>query len=96
MPRPQISHGFTMRRKANNLQAFKDGLKIGMDADDVLKLARKKLIRVVYRPEKISEDEHGYIVNWFYPGVILTMQREEKIGPYKVAKIDLGEITENE
>ncbi len=96
MPRPQISHGFTVRRKANNLQAFKDGLKIGMDADDVLALAKKKLIRVVRRPEKISEDEHGYIVNWFYPGVILTMQREEKIGPYKVAKIDLGEITENE
>ena len=95
MPRPQISHGFTMRRKANNLQAFKDGLKIGMDADDVLKLAKKKLIRVVRRPEKISEDEHGYIVNWFYPGVIITLRRESTPGVYKISKIEEGEISQS-
>ncbi len=95
MPRPQISHGFTLRRKANNLQAFKDGLKIGMDADDVLALAKKKLIREVHRPEKISEDEHGYIVNWFYPGVIITLRRESTPGAYKISKIEEGEILQS-
>ena len=95
MPRPQISHGFTMRRKANNLQAFKYGLKIGMDADDVVALAKKKHIRVVRRPEKISEDEHGYIVNWFYPGVVITLRRESTPGAYKISKIEEGEILQS-
>jgi len=96
MPKPQITLGFVRRRKAERLQEFKDGLQIGMLADDVLKFAGKKLIRYTRRPIKIAENDFGYIVNWFYPGVILTLQREEKIGPYKVAKVNLGKVLENE
>jgi hypothetical protein len=95
MSKQNITLGFIKKRKADRLQEFKDGLMVGMLADEVLKFAEKKLIRRVRRPEKISENDFGYIVNWFYPGVILAMQREKKIGPYKVAEIDLGEVTEN-
>ena len=92
MSRPQISIGFIKKRKADRLQEFKDGLVVGMLADDVLKLAGKKLIKITRRPEKIAESDYGYIVNWFYPGVVLRMEREEKIGPYKISKIEIGEI----
>ncbi len=92
MPKHQITLGFVRRRKAERLQEFKDGLKVGMLADDVLKFAGKKLLRYTRRPVKISENDFGYIVNWFYPGIILRMEREEKVGPYKVSKIEIGEI----
>ena len=96
MPRPQITLGFIKKRKADRLQEFKDSLGIGMLADDVLKFAGKKLVKFTRRSEKISENDFGYVVNWFYPGVILTMQREEKIGPYKISKIDTGKVAEDE
>ncbi len=92
MSKNQISLGFVKRRKVERLQEFKDGLMVGMLADDVLKFARKKLVYRVRRPERISENDFGYVVNWFYPGVILTMEREEKIGPYKISNIEMGEI----
>ena len=92
MPKPQITLGFVRHRKAERLQEFKDGLVVGMLADVVLKFAEKKLIRRTRRPIKISENDFGYIVNWFYPGIILRMEREEKIGPYKISKIEMGEI----
>ena len=95
MPKPQITLGFVRRRKADRLQAFKDGLKIGMLADDVLKLAGKKLVKFTRRAEKIAESDYGYIVNWFYPGIVLTLQREEKIGPYKISNIEMGEILQS-
>ena len=95
MSKPQITHGFIRRRKVERLQAFKDGLKVGMLADDVLKFAKKKLVRYTRGPEKIAESDTGYIVNWFYPGVILTLQREEKIGPYKISNIEMGEILQS-
>ncbi len=95
MPKPQITLGFVRHRKADRLQEFKDGLKVGMLADDVLKLAGKKLLRYTRRPVKISENDFGYIVNWFYPGIILRMEREEKIGPYKISKIEMGEIVQS-
>ena len=95
MSKPLISPGFIRQRKIDRLQEFKDGLKVGMLADVVLDLAKKKLVRSVRRPEKISENDFGYVVNWHYPGVILRMEREEKIGPYKVAKIDLGKVVED-
>lgn len=66
-----------------------------MLADDVLKLAGKKLVKFTRRPEKIAEGDYGYIVNWFYPGVVLRMEREEKIGPYKIANIEMGEIVQS-
>ena len=95
MPRPQLSFGFIKKRKMDRLQEFKDGLEIGMLADDVLKLAKKKLVKFTRRPEKIAESDYGYIVNWFYPGVVLRMEREEKIGPYKISKIEMGEIVQS-
>jgi len=96
MPRPQISIGFIKKRKADRLQEFKDSLGIGMSADDVLKLAGKKLVKITRRSEKIAESDYGYIVNWFYSGVIITLQREEKIGPYKITEIDKGKVAEDE
>lgn len=95
MPKPQITLGFVKRRKAERLQEFKDGLEVGMLADDVLKFAKKKLVRSTRRPEKISENDFGYVVNWYYPGVILRMEREEKIGPYKIVNIEMGEILQS-
>ncbi len=95
MSRPQLSIGFIKKRKVERLQEFKDSLEIGMLADDVLKLAGKKLLRYTRRPVKISENDFGYIVNWFYPGIILRMEREEKIGPYKISKIEIGEIVQS-
>ncbi len=95
MPKPQITLGFVRHRKADRLQEFKDGLKVGMLADDVLKLAGKKLVKFTRRPEKIAESDYGYIVNWFYPGVILRMEREEKISPYKISGIEMGEIVQS-
>ncbi len=92
MSKQNITLGFVRRRKAERLQEFKDGLQVGMLADDVLKFAEKKLIRRTRRPIKISENDFGYIVNWFYPGIILKMEREEKIRPYKISKIEIGEI----
>lgn len=92
MSKPQITSGFIRRRKVERLQEFKDGLVVGMLADDVLKFAGKKLLRYTRGPIKISENDFGYIVNWFYPGIILRMEREEKIGPYKISKIEMGEI----
>ena len=95
MPKPQITLGFVKRRKEERLQEFKDGLKVGMLADDVLKLAKKKLVRSTRRPEKISENDFGYVVNWHYPGIILRMEREEKIGPYKISNVEMGEIVQS-
>ena len=95
MPKPQITLGFVKRRKAERIQEFKDGLKVGMLADDVLKLAKKKLVRSTRRPEKISENDFGYVVNWHYPGIILRMEREEKIGPYKISSTEMGEIVKS-
>ena len=92
MSKPQITLGFVRHRKAERLQEFKDGLQVGMLADDVLKFAGKKLIRYIRGPIKISENDFGYIVNWFYPGIILRMEKEKKIGPYKISKIEIGEI----
>lgn len=95
MTKHQISLGFIKHRKIERLQEFKDGLKVGMDADSVLKFAEKKLIRRTRRPEKISENDFGYIVNWFYPGIVLRMAKEEKIGPYKISNIERGEILQS-
>ena len=95
MSKQNITLGFVRRRKVERLQEFKDGLQVGMLADDVLKFAGKKLIRYTRRPVKISENDFGYIVNWFYPGIILRMEKEEKIGPYKISKIEMGEIMQS-
>ena len=95
MPKPQITLGFVRHRKADRLQEFKDDMEIGMLADDVLKLAGKKLVKFARRPEKIAESDYGYIVNWFYRGVILRMEREEKNGPYKISGIEMGEIMQS-
>lgn len=95
MPKTQISLGFVRRRKEERFQEFKNGLKVGMLADDVLKFARKKLVRSIRRPEKIAESDRGYIVNWYYPGIVLRMEREEFPGPYKIASIEMGEIVKS-
>ena len=95
MSKQNLTLGFIRKRKADRLQEFKDGLQVGMLADDVLKFAGKKLIRYTRGPMKISENDFGYIVNWFYPGIILRMEREEKIGPYKISNIEMGEIVQS-
>ena len=95
MSKTQISLGFVRRRKEERFQEFKNGLKVGMLADEVLEFAKKKLVRSTRRPEKIAESDHGYIVNWYYPGIILRMEREEFPGPYKVANIEMGDVVRN-
>ena len=95
MPKPQINPGFVRHRKVERLQEFKDSLEIGMLADDVLKLAGKKLVKFTQRAEKIAESDYGYIVNWFYPGVVITLRREFTPGAYKISKIEEGEIIQS-
>ena len=60
MSKTQISLGFVRRRKEERFQEFKNGLKVGMLADDVLKLAREKIVRYTRRPEKIAESDHYF------------------------------------
>ena len=92
MARPVISLGYLRKRKVERTQEFRDGLKEGMTADEVVAFSRKKLVKYTRGPEKIAEDGSGYVVEWYYPGVILTLKRVESPGPYVVVNVEMGEV----
>lgn len=88
--------GFLQKKDQSHLQEFKDGIVNGMEADEVIKISRKNKIRFVRKPEKVRGDgKNSYIVNWFYPGTILTLKRVDRPGPYRVVKIEHGEILQS-
>lgn len=62
------------------------GVKIGMLADEVLKI-RGKAVETV----NLGEDSYGLIVEWVYPDAVYTMKRRELDGvtAYRVQKIEL-------
>ena len=87
MPKKHILIGDIKKRKIERLQEFKDELSIGMLADDVLALAYNKLVRQIKEPRKIDTTDLGYVVEWYYPGIILEMGRVTLPGAYRISKI---------
>ena len=58
---------------------------IGMHADDVLKLPNYAKVDATQDTVVIGHDGVGWVVEWYYPGETLTLQRVN--GPYRVTKI---------
>ncbi len=72
--------------KPTSIMVDSYGVKIGMPADQVLKIRGKALETV-----KLGEDTRGLIVEWVYPDTVYTMKHRELGGitAYRVQKIEL-------
>lgn len=60
-------------------------VQVGMSADEVLRLLGYGKSSAVRPPKIVGQDEQGLTVRWFYPDVVLTLQRAE--GRYRVVEI---------
>lgn len=71
--------------KARRITSYQ-GVRVGMPADDVLKVWGKGL-----RSKKLGSNAQGLIVEWIYEDAILVMKRWEMDGVtcYRVAEIRL-------
>lgn len=60
-------------------------VRLGMPADEVLKLRGRSEAESTTLPRVIGQDEEGHVVEWYYPDIIVEMRRRN--GQYRVAKV---------
>ena len=61
------------------------GIRVGMRADDVLKVKGYGSKDAIGRPTRIEKDEAGWVIAWHYPGCDVILHR--RLGHYRVREI---------
>jgi len=61
-------------------------IRIGMRADEVLKLRGRSEDFIVQNPRVLGNDDHGLVVKWFYGDCEITLKHDGKV--YRVAEIE--------
>lgn len=72
------------------------GLLVGMTADEAIRLLKPRGMMAV-RSGWIGKNEHGLIGKWLFDdGTVITLERTEFPGPYKVSGIEYKKYTQEE
>ena len=69
------------------------GIEVGMTADNAIKLLKPRGMMAV-RSGWIGKNKFGLIGKWLFDdGTVITLERSEFPGPYKVSEIEYGKYT---